>query len=232
VEPHPPAACASAPKWVSQPPCIKDGFLYGAGEFASKVPTYLSRATASNRARKRLALALGAHETDKFTLAGSEIDQIFHCEGATYALARVAHKPTAEFKKCSDGSLAAAPLPEGCPAWTSRLSWKEGGLLYGVAPAFRVMQRHQAETAAVNRARQAATELVGVELQLSHDGVTSVSQPVPLAEKRRSIAECGGTRWMMVAFEQKASDEKLLRAFEKGPRRIEGMKLKKPSQPQ
>src|SRR5688500_5859231 len=61
VKPPPSPTCEGAPKWVSQPPCVKDGFLYGAGEFESEAMTHLARATAASRARKRLALALGAH---------------------------------------------------------------------------------------------------------------------------------------------------------------------------
>ena len=94
------------------------------------------------------------------------------------------------------------------------MAWKDGNLLYGVAPAFKVMQKHQADTAAVNRARQVVAEMLEVELQLSPDGVTSTVKPTPLAEKRRSTADCGGVRWMMVAFEKGGGGDRTLRSLD------------------
>jgi hypothetical protein len=217
VEPPPAETCPTAPKWTSTPPCVKSGFLYASGDFKSQSATALARSTAASRARKRLAMALGAHANDTFTLKGSEIDQIHHCGGVTYALARVPHSQGGEFKTCSADQLAEAPLKQGCPKWTSRLAWKEGNTLYAVTPALKVMQKFQAEQAAVNRARQTASEMVEVELRLTPDGVTSVAKNAALREKRRSSATCDGARWMLVAFESgSTSDEVTVNPKKKG----------------
>jgi hypothetical protein len=214
---EPPAACSGAPMWATQPPCTKDGFLYASGELQSESKTYAARSAVANRARKRLALALGAHENDTFTLQGSEIDQIFVCEGAMYALARVKHAGKGELRTCTAESLAMPPPAKGCPKWVSRMAWMDGDTLYGVAPAFKVMQKFQAEQAAVNRARQVVAEMLEVELALTPEGVTATTKSTPLREKRRSSAECKGARWMLVAFERGAGEPNAARPQLKGP---------------
>jgi hypothetical protein len=105
IEPPPPAAkkppCRNAPAWISRPPCVEDGYLYAAGAFRSKRANHLARNAAANRARRRIALALGAYENEPFKLTGSEIQQTFRCKGVTYALARVPHTEEGELKRCS-----------------------------------------------------------------------------------------------------------------------------------
>jgi hypothetical protein len=221
---EPPVSCSGAPKWVSQAPCLAGGFLYAAGELKTDSTTYVARSAAANRARKRLALALGAHENDTFTLEGSEIDQLYACEGAMYALARVKHAPNAEFEKCDPASIAAPEAAGKCPAWTSRMAWTDGGTMYGVAPTFKIMNKFQAEQAAVNRARQVVSEMVAIDLQLTPEGVTASTKPTQLRELRRSSAECSSGKWLLVAFEKGAGGENVVRPQAKGP--VDKMKMK------
>jgi hypothetical protein len=222
VAPPPPShvvpteGCPTAPKWASTPPCVKDGFLYASGEHKSPATALLSRSAAASRARRRLATALGAHDNDTFTLKGSEIDQVYVCGPITYALARIPQKQ-GEFKACTADQLAAPEPKKGCPKWTTRMAWKEGNTLYAVTPAMKVMQRTQADQAAVNRARQTVAEMLEVELKLTPEGATASVPDTALSEKRRSSAECDGARWMMVAFEAGTSDAITAKAKKKGP---------------
>jgi hypothetical protein len=205
--PPPPSVgpCERAPKWVGRPPCVEDGFLYAAGELPSKSASFLARSTAANRARRRLAQAMGAHDNDRFTLNNSEIDQIYACGGSVHALARVpSQNLDIEFKKCGDAQLAPAPAAEGCPDWTGRMAWREGDTFYSVVPSAKAKQRQLAERAALNRARQVASEMVEVELQLSPKGVKSFTKGSQLQQKGRTTAECNGARWFKVAFQKGA----------------------------
>jgi hypothetical protein len=195
---RPPKSCDGAPSWIGRPPCAAGGFIYAAGEADGSVT---SRDTAATRARKRLALALGAHENDRHRLEGSEIDRLHECGGKTHALARVRAKP-GELRACGPDELAAPILPRGCPPWSARMAWREGETLYGVAPMHAVLQPFQREQSAMNQIRRQVTEVLAVTLELTPDGVTASAEPVPLEEKARSRGSCDGTELLFVAYEK------------------------------
>lgn len=197
----PSGICQDKPKWIGRPPCVKDGYLYASGETTTAGGS--GRGEAATRARRALALALGAHTNDKITLTSSEIEQVFSCGGTTYALGKVkGTKDTNEVAACAPDQLEPAPLSKGCPAWSRRLAWRDGDTYYGVAPAYRVMKRLQREQSAKNRARANVAELIEVELELTPTGVTAHGKPIPLKEVRSSKATCDGAEYVMVAFER------------------------------
>ncbi len=205
----PSTPCTAGPAWIGVSPCTQGGYLYGSGEFKGEATTYLARATAASRARKRIAQALGAHDNDEFTLQNSEIDQVFACEGVTHALARVPVKVDS-FKACAPGALDPEPPAKGCPAWVSRMTWREGDVFYAVAPMFRVMRRSMAEQSAVNRARQMVAEMLQVRLAITNEGVTSSVEPTAIRQTGKTAVDCNGSRWLKVAFERGPSDAPML----------------------
>lgn len=182
--PAEPTVPAAATRWVGMQACKHETYVYAVGTGSSG---RMSRTSAELRAREGLVGAT----TAKVVLRNSEIIDTHNDAAGVSALART-NDPTIDrsaLPDCAPDALAWRGSPvEGCPAWTQRTAWMEGGRRHAVGVAVGIQNPSLGVATAQNRARAELVKLDSLEV----GGGSSASSGQPPDAQLVEQVECGG----------------------------------------
>ena len=199
--PLPGSACPLPPSWMFLRPCAEGGYAYARAETPEGLNPSLALREVSYRARWALAEALGWVQEGRATLEGTEVPDLFVCEGTAHALARV-ETEAHHLPGCGTTLRSRAIAPEGCPEWARGRGWREEETIVGTAVSDNVDDPGLARSSVLRRARGAAAEVVRISLSERGGQIRGFTKTTGLTLVASDVARCDGRTWGRVRVER------------------------------